>query len=186
MKSPAVLPQLLSALLLFLTACASAAPRSVYEEEIGIYFLLLENFCARGYGPSPAYVVGETETDYASSADFAENQLQSLPLAPEVFESFRKNSEEAKTIDPKAIPNTANCKLISPLELNSMRSLGMAWENENMVISFSAVGFNTALDEAIVWQAYDCGAECAGDDLYYLVRHGDSWSVKKTVPGYRE
>ena len=47
------------------------------------------------------------------------------------------------------------------------------------VTTFSRVGFNEKMDEALVYVGYYCGALCGTGGIFKLVRRGETWIVRR-------
>jgi hypothetical protein len=65
----------------------------------------------------------------------------------------------------------------SPIEKNGPPSLEKLFPGAGGIISFSRVGFNPALDEAVVSRSFVCGGLCGSGWRYFLKKRRGRWQV---------
>ena len=174
-----------------LVSCASAAkvipatenPQRLREtEEAAIYELLLHDECKNSYHNSSVLLADQT----ISAPDFDEESLFGVEpsLDKETLDQYVKINHTTQAFAPE-LSGLQFCELITSDELDALTQKDSNWYNDHMVIRFSKVGFNSSLDQALVYREYNCGGECAGGDLYFLIRLTDnSWSIENVVGGW--
>lgn len=111
-------------------------------------------------------------------------------LANETLEDLKLNNKGSKELGPLLsieIPYT----IVSNEELkNSFGGSNPAevwnifyqkYPNSSGLISFSRVGFNLGMDQALVYLERNCGPDCAYGRIIFLTRNKDRWVVRETV-----
>ncbi len=157
--------------------------RSRESEEAVIYELLLQDACKNNYHGTPVFIIDKT----ISATGF---NLENIPwvgpsLDKETLDEYEKINQSELSIIPD-LSNHQFCELMTSEELDSLTQQDPNWYNDHMVIQFSRVGFNDSLDQALVYREYNCGGECAGGDLYFLIRQtNNQWFIINTVGGWR-
>jgi hypothetical protein len=173
--------------MLILSACAGfkAQPTSgadlqtkKEENELDIYSILLENDMA-------SYIVVLDKTVYKDYEDLPDSVLfRAVPaLSAETLNDFKQVNQASHEM-PSTLELNSNYVLVSQVELNSLISEYGDWEkfnqkyqNENVYYFLSRIGFNSELNQALVYMGYSCGGECGKGDIYFLVHDGDKWVV---------
>lgn len=157
-------------------------PRTRNIEEAKVYSALINNQLE---DPLGYLSLGEPIVfiNYSYFEDFEDDYLFSTikSIDNETVEDFRKNNQTSDLLDT---PLTINKKYeYVPLPSNDTEWLQFQ-ENYPNVISIatlSKIGFNSKLDQALVYMAYYCGDECGLAKIYFLVRKGDLWNVKGSL-----
>ncbi len=106
-------------------------------------------------------------------------------------------SRDAPSLDTDTLQdfhavNTDSHKIDSPLSANKEYVyLRLAAESDRAqlenypeaisITTFSSIGFNQNLDQALVYMAFYCGQECGTANIYFLTRKGDIWKIKNVI-----
>ena len=163
---------------------ATLTPQKSREsEELAIYELLLQDECKNSYQGTPVFIIDKT----ISATGF---DLENIPwVGPSLDKETLGEYEEINQSQLSFIPDLSDyqfCELITSEELASLVQQDPNWFNNHMVIQFSRVGFNDSIDQALAYREYNCGGECAGGDLYFLIRQtNNQWFIINTVGGWR-
>ena len=153
------------------------------SEEAAIYELLLQEECKNDYYGTPVFIADKTIS--VTGFNFENMPWVGPSLDKETLEEYEKinQSQLSFTLD---LSNHQFCELIISDELDSLTQQDPNWYNGHMVIEYSRIGFNDSLDQALVYREYNCGGECAGGDLYFLIRRtNNSWFIINSVGGWR-
>lgn len=188
MKAKIVILALLAAIALVSCMPAAKIPPTAQThqrlreiQEATIYELLLQDECKSSYQGSPVLIIDQT----VSEISFDEESVFWIEpsLDKETWEQYIKINQSSQAFIPDLSIHKF-CMFITSDELVSLTQKDPNWFNDHMVISFSRVGFSSSLDQALVYREYNCGGECAGGDLYFLVLENNLWKIKNTVGGW--
>ncbi len=168
-----------------LSACSRAPQRSKETEELLIYSLLIKQACKEKteWSLPPTFILSE---EYYDSSFRDESIFRAEPsIKQETINDYHRAIVEKQILDPSLISNDPTCEFITSDKVDVLVNEDANWFNTHMLISFSRIGFDKKLSQAIVVRQYACGGECAGNDLYILVRENDLWSIKIILSGWR-
>jgi hypothetical protein len=179
--------------LLFVSACATGVQpveltedvenqifRSRDTETAAIYSTLLNNDPRKYLSDSSVLmVVSETYLGADTNDDVYFKRTDSV-LVEETLVDFRSLNEKTETINFLLSVNKPY-EYISPAELILRLDDGQDWIRTHTVTSFSKVGFNNKLDQALVYMGHFCGEDCASGSVYFLVRENDVWKIRSEI-----
>ena len=179
--------------LLLVSACATGVQPVELTEDVenqtfqsrdtetaAIYSTLL-NKDPRKYlsDSSVLMVVSETYLG-ADTDDDVYFKLTDSVLVEETLVDFRSLNEKTETINFLLSVNKPY-EYISPAELILRLDDGQDWIRTHTVTSFSQVGFNNKLDQALVYMGHFCGGECASGSVYFLVKENNVWEIRSEI-----
>jgi hypothetical protein len=149
--------------------------RSEYESEI--YSTLL------GSDTATYIILDKTLStgNYLNITD--EDLLKNIPLISiDTLNNFRQVNQKVNEI-PIPLDNP-KYQLVSQSDLDLLIDEYDHWEkfyqkypNEGYYYFFSRIGFNSELNQALVYMGYRCGFECGSGEIYFLVRDENKWVV---------
>jgi len=101
-------------------------------------------------------------------------------LEDETLVDFRSINEQKEEINSLLSVNKPY-EYMSPAELILHLDEGQDWISTHTVTSFSKVGFNNKLDQALVYMGHFCGRDCASGSVYFLVRENHVWKIRNII-----
>lgn len=157
-------------------------PTSRNVEEANVYSLLL-NEDPTGYIGNSAmvFIFNETEVEPFSFSD-EESILEGLPtLNKETLANYWEINRQKQVIELSLSLNKPY-EFISAEEINRRDAEDSEWF-KTTVTTFSGIGFNDTLDQALVYMRHGCGGDCFIENLYLLVRNKYGWRIENILEG---
>jgi hypothetical protein len=172
----------------FLSACGIDIRESRETEEGKIYSLLLSEHPENPLG-LPILIRNKTSSGGSISKEFAFRDAPTLQK--DTLQNYLDINREAKSLNVALL-------LDVPYEYVDGKSVWMSYEdgkwiwlsndksypNSITLSTFSSIGFNKRLNQALVDMEYYCGGECAGNNTYFLIRDGDVWNLQYVFQGW--
>lgn len=170
-------------------------PQSRRVEERAIYALLTESQCA-DHSPVPGwFILDQTnpakyifDPDYTYLA-YWRGELKSVSQA--ALDDIANDFKTANTEDYHLSELLdSGCKFLSQEEFkkNFDAASQKDWDvihatypNIFGYLIFSRIGFNSEMNQALVYTAQYCGFTCGLGNLIFLVKEGDTWRIEKDV-----
>ena len=172
------------AISLLVTSCSAIPAKPDREQqEIAIYSLLLDENPQDYIIGTPIVVLEQTY--YYESQYIPIDLDRAFPsMEAETFEDYQRVNQGTQTIDLILMPNKPYV-LISDSELENLIDKYDNWEKfsqeypeTHVYTYFSKIGFNNEGNQAFVYMAHYCGAEC-GVGYFYLLRFdGKNWKIE--------
>ncbi|HEV2913980.1 MAG TPA: hypothetical protein VGX92_11930 [Pyrinomonadaceae bacterium] len=174
--------------------CLQSDPREI--EEYAVYATLINQLSATEQGGMVIIrdrtMIGLITDDYVEDTtdDYLDDALVEVKtripsVEQETFEDFRARSRE-----PHALENLFSAplriKVISGPELSDYFSGGpVGWRllyrrypDARGILTFSTVGFNREMNQALVYRSFTCGGTCGHGSFVFLVKEGGVWRVR--------
>ena len=178
---------------LFISACAAGVQPAEMTEDVKnqtfrsrdtetatIYSVLINEDPANHLdNSSTLIIVNETYLGADTDDEVFFKSTDSF-LEEETLADFRSLNEQKETITSLLSVNKPY-EYMSPTELILRLDEGQDWIRTHTVISFSKVGFNNKLDQALVYMGHFCGADCASGSVYFVVRENDVWKIRSVI-----
>ena len=122
----------------------------------------------RAYLPNgwPATVVVDRSVTLYSGAE----GVQGLLPDPETVDGFEA-----------VIHTSLDVSALSQLGYTMVAREDVDISDDRLYLSLSAVGYNRARDEALVYGAYECGNLCAAGEMFLLAKVGEYWVIRGRV-----
>jgi hypothetical protein len=164
------------------------------SEEYAVYSAVLDQESEPGEMNSfaPLVIQNQTVVDYYSNGYMShalEELKQSAPsLEQETLDNFRAGIEQPHPLKNLFRP-PFRIIMISPQEVEGYFGLkGFRWpafykrypKSTGLVI-LSKVGFNRAMNQAVVYRTFTCGDTCGYGSVVFLVKEGEVWKMKRSA-----
>lgn len=167
---------------LFISACGkSEVQRSRGVEELAVYSALINDQLSVDF----SYLMGDpilivTSSEYETIEDnYLLGELKSVDK--DTLEDFKTTNQVSQGLDMPLSVNKPYEYITWPTDENSWAEFEQKYPNAITITTLSKIGFNKKFDQALVYMAYFCGNECGSANIYFLVREGDTWTVKGSV-----
>lgn len=172
----------LSVILSFISACGMKnAERLVAVEEAAIYSALINEQLEVPF----SYLIGDPILIVNSTVYETVNDDYLYDNAPtldrDTVEDFKEVNKQSQILDLSLSLNKPYEYITLPSDENGWLEFEQKYPNAISITSFSRIGFNKKLDQALVFMSYSCGNECGAGDIYFLVRKGDTWEVENVI-----
>jgi hypothetical protein len=168
-----------------LSSCTPNTPtRSRNEEEIAVYSAIFneQKDQSDSYLSYTRTLLINRETRFY---DFEKNDLLTSFVFVEnsTYEDYIAANQQSSTLDYvfTEIGNYEYFDFPEPGEdyWEEQQAMMDKYPLFTSVTTFSRVGFNEEMDEALVFVSYYCGALCGTGGVFKLVRIGETWKVRK-------
>jgi hypothetical protein len=183
-----VLYFLLTVTILILAGCSDINDKRslIFNEECDVYKTMIGAL----YGDEVIAIMSETvpaDSKSTNEKKFIQSNLDPL-IEKDTLTSYQVNNRVPNNFDPKNCLNVKYVRLTEK-ERKEIFEIGGGWslfqarypESSKVLITFSKVGFNSQLDQALVFvQSY--GDYGAGEGLYILLdRSSNEWIIQRMI-----
>ena len=167
--------------------------RAAHSDEARIYSVVVDEILRRRGGPFDLVVIKDhTSTDERDGLDLGrtlEYVKERMPsLSPETVEDFRARNGRPHQLGGSLDP-AAGYALVTAEEIKEIFAAGGGWwpafyrkyPKSQGILTVSAVGYNAAKDQALVYRGNQYAA-FGGDGGYLLLgRQGGVWVIRQLV-----
>lgn len=164
---------------------AEEALLSRAAEEANVYSVSL-NQDPRDYTGNLSSIIIFNETVIEEPL-FLDNEsiMEGLPgLEEETLLNYRETNKQ-KQIIQLTLSLKKPYEFIDINEIRRRDAEDLEWYRDHPIVSFSAIGFNSTFDQALVYMNQGCD-DCASHNLYFLVRDKNIWRIKDILEGWIE
>jgi hypothetical protein len=153
------------------------------SEQYPIYSAVLEHYVTN----ETKLLVIWNETSRDLSEEYPEDDLtEILPsmVSQDTIDDYTSRSKETKSLQD-LFALSVRCRLIGPEEARQYSDDGFGWWDTfhkknplaSGVITFSSIGYDEDLNQALVYVEYYCGSLCATGKYFSLEQKDGAWRI---------
>jgi hypothetical protein len=110
----------------------------------------------------------------------------SADLGPDTVDDYLNKGRESRSIEPRSMGGVDFVVLDQSIIATFFQKGPDGWADLKArypdiggVLTFSRVGFNHDMNQALVYAGWSCGPRCGQGDYFFLQKQAGAWTIKK-------